>query len=92
MQDVGISDTDMADFCQACTELLQTIADADLDMVPKSVEGLTEKQTQAIEDAWQGITGRQSIMDLARSHTIAHYGIVQHNMHLSLYVTLRTQI
>ncbi|XP_077976699.1 rab3 GTPase-activating protein non-catalytic subunit-like isoform X2 [Styela clava] len=93
-KEVGISDILMPSFCQACTDILQIIADAELDTIPKQVASNTSGISTGSEDPWQNVTGKRSIMDMGRAHAHAHHGLVQHNMHLSfiMHATMQFQL
>ncbi|KAJ7402415.1 rab3 gtpase-activating protein non-catalytic subunit isoform x2 [Pitangus sulphuratus] len=84
-KDVGMSDTAMTAFLGCCSELLQTLLEADV----------TSDEMQApvldTEDAWVSVEGPVSIVELALEQKRIHYPLVEHQFVLCtvLYAIMR---
>ncbi|XP_017668307.1 PREDICTED: rab3 GTPase-activating protein non-catalytic subunit isoform X4 [Lepidothrix coronata] len=84
-RDVGMSDTAMTAFLGCCSELLQTLLEADV----------TSDEMQApvldTEDAWVSVEGPVSIVELALEQKRIHYPLVEHQFVLCtvLYAIMR---
>uniref|UniRef100_A0A8C5X7B1 RAB3 GTPase activating non-catalytic protein subunit 2 n=1 Tax=Malurus cyaneus samueli TaxID=2593467 RepID=A0A8C5X7B1_9PASS len=87
-RDVGMSDTAMTAFLGCCSELLQTLLEADV----------TSDEMQApvldTEDAWVSVEGPVSIVELALEQKRIHYPLVEHQFVLCtiLYAIMRLSL
>uniref|UniRef100_A0A8C5U2C3 RAB3 GTPase activating non-catalytic protein subunit 2 n=1 Tax=Malurus cyaneus samueli TaxID=2593467 RepID=A0A8C5U2C3_9PASS len=87
-KDVGMSDTAMTAFLGCCSELLQTLLEADV----------TSDEMQApvldTEDAWVSVEGPVSIVELALEQKRIHYPLVEHQFVLCtiLYAIMRLSL
>ncbi|NWX99309.1 RBGPR protein, partial [Nothoprocta ornata] len=83
--DVGMGDTAMTSFLGCCSELLQTLLEADV--------GSDEMAAPALptEDAWLSVQGPVSIVELALEQKRIHYPLAEHQFVLGtvLYVVMR---
>ncbi|KAM8810157.1 rab3 GTPase-activating protein non-catalytic subunit [Eudromia elegans] len=84
-RDVGMGDTAMTSFLGCCSDLLQTLLEADVrsdEMPPPALD---------TEDAWLAVEGPVSIVELALEQKRIHYPLVEHQSVLCavLYVVMR---
>uniref|UniRef100_H3AZD3 RAB3 GTPase activating non-catalytic protein subunit 2 n=1 Tax=Latimeria chalumnae TaxID=7897 RepID=H3AZD3_LATCH len=72
-RDVGMSDTAMTSFIGSCSQLLQTLMEADI--------GSDEMKAPLldIEDPWMSVEGPTSIIELALEQKHVHYPLVEHH-------------
>ncbi|PIO33384.1 hypothetical protein AB205_0088640 [Aquarana catesbeiana] len=77
LQDVGMSDTSMTSFMGSCSDLLQTMMEADV----SSEEMLAP--VLEVEDSWVAMEGPNSIVELALEQKHIHYPLVEHQYVLS---------
>lgn len=84
-RDVGLSDTAMTSFLGSCLDLLQTLMEADVSRDEMQVPVLDT------EDAWLGVEGPISIVELALEQKHIHYPLVEHHSVLCsiLYAIMR---
>ncbi|XP_042302248.1 rab3 GTPase-activating protein non-catalytic subunit isoform X2 [Sceloporus undulatus] len=71
-RDVGMSDTALTSFLGSCSDLLQTLMEADVrsdEMQPPVLD---------TEDAWVSVEGQISLVELALEQKHIHYPLVQH--------------
>ncbi|KAM6083153.1 rab3 GTPase-activating protein non-catalytic subunit isoform 6-T6 [Chlamydotis macqueenii] len=84
-RDVGMGDTAMTAFLGCCSDLLQTLLEADVSS--------DEMQAPVLdtEDAWVSVEGPVSIVELALEQKRIHYPLVEHQFVLCtiLYATMR---
>lgn len=84
-RDVGMSDTAMTAFLGCCSDLLQTLLEADVSS--------DEMQAPVLdtEDAWMSVEGPVSIVELALEQKRIHYPLVEHQFVLCtvLYAIMR---
>ncbi|KAJ6666898.1 hypothetical protein lerEdw1_018900 [Lerista edwardsae] len=71
-QDVGMSDAAMISFLGSCSDLLQTLMEAD---IRKDEMQLPVLDT---EDAWVAVEGQISLVELALEQKHIHYPLVEH--------------
>ncbi|XP_053794432.1 rab3 GTPase-activating protein non-catalytic subunit isoform X2 [Vidua chalybeata] len=87
-RDVGMSDTAMTAFLGCCSELLQTLLEADVSS--------DEMQAPVLdtEDAWVSVEGPVSIVELALEQKRIHYPLVEHQFVLCtiLYAIMRLSL
>ncbi|PIO33388.1 hypothetical protein AB205_0088640 [Aquarana catesbeiana] len=76
-RDVGMSDTSMTSFMGSCSDLLQTMMEADV----SSEEMLAP--VLEVEDSWVAMEGPNSIVELALEQKHIHYPLVEHQYVLS---------
>ncbi|CAI5770948.1 Uncharacterized protein PODLI_1B008190 [Podarcis lilfordi] len=71
-RDVGMSDMAMTSFLGSCSDLLQTLMEADI--------GSDEMQLPVLdtEDAWVSVEGQTSLVELALEQKHIHYPLVEH--------------
>nr|XP_028580442.1 rab3 GTPase-activating protein non-catalytic subunit [Podarcis muralis] len=71
-RDVGLSDMAMTSFLGSCSDLLQTLMEADI--------GSDEMQLPVLdtEDAWVSVEGQTSLVELALEQKHIHYPLVEH--------------
>ncbi|KAG8518205.1 Rab3 GTPase-activating protein non-catalytic subunit, partial [Galemys pyrenaicus] len=84
-RDVGLSDIAMTLFLGSCLDLLQTLMEADVSRDEMQVPVLDT------EDAWLGVEGPISIVELALEQKHIHYPLVEHHSVLCaiLYAIMR---
>ncbi|KAM4771924.1 rab3 GTPase-activating protein non-catalytic subunit [Rhinophrynus dorsalis] len=84
-RDVGMSDTAMASFLGSCTDLIQTLMEADVGSEEMPAPLLE------VEDSWATVEGPSSIVELALEQKHIHYPLVEHHFVLSaiLYAVMR---
>ncbi|XP_053315627.1 rab3 GTPase-activating protein non-catalytic subunit isoform X2 [Spea bombifrons] len=84
-RDVGMSDAAMTTFLGNCTDLIQTMMEADV--------GSEEMHAPILEleDAWVSVEGPSSIVELALEQKHIHYPLVEHHFVLCaiLYAVMR---
>uniref|UniRef100_A0A8C3KUQ0 RAB3 GTPase activating non-catalytic protein subunit 2 n=1 Tax=Calidris pygmaea TaxID=425635 RepID=A0A8C3KUQ0_9CHAR len=84
-RDVGMGDTAMTAFLGCCSDLLQTLLEADVSS--------DEMQAPVLdtEDAWVSVEGPVSIVELALEQKRIHYPLVEHQFMLCtiLYAIMR---
>ncbi|XP_009077210.1 PREDICTED: rab3 GTPase-activating protein non-catalytic subunit-like, partial [Acanthisitta chloris] len=84
-RDIGMSDTAVTAFLGCCSELLQTLLEADMSS--------DEMQAPVLdtEDAWVSVEGPVSIVELALEQKSIHYPLVEHQFVLCtvLYAIMR---
>ncbi|XP_068531185.1 rab3 GTPase-activating protein non-catalytic subunit [Anas acuta] len=84
-RDVGMGDTAMTAFLGCCSDLLQTLLEADVSS--------DEMQAPVLdtEDAWMSVEGPVSIVELALEQKRIHYPLVEHQFVLCtiLYAIMR---
>uniref|UniRef100_A0A8C9U9H0 RAB3 GTPase activating protein subunit 2 (non-catalytic) n=1 Tax=Scleropages formosus TaxID=113540 RepID=A0A8C9U9H0_SCLFO len=72
-RDVGMGDNAMTSFLGSCTQLLQTLMEADA-----SIEEVSPPEL-SVEEVWVGADGPASIAELALEQRTVHYPLVQHH-------------
>nr|XP_023663459.1 rab3 GTPase-activating protein non-catalytic subunit isoform X3 [Paramormyrops kingsleyae] len=72
-RDVGMGDGAMTSFLGSCTQLLQTLVEADA-----GIEEVPPPEL-CVEEVWMGAEGPASIAELALEQRSVHYPLVQHN-------------
>ncbi|KAM4693170.1 rab3 GTPase-activating protein non-catalytic subunit [Discoglossus pictus] len=84
-RDVGMSDTAMTSFLGSCSDLIQTMMEADV-----SSEEMQAPLLES-EDAWISVEGPSSIVELALEQKHIHYPLVEHQFVLCaiLYAIMR---
>uniref|UniRef100_A0A8C6Y883 RAB3 GTPase activating non-catalytic protein subunit 2 n=1 Tax=Naja naja TaxID=35670 RepID=A0A8C6Y883_NAJNA len=84
-RDVGMSDNAVSSFLGSCSDLLQTLLEADIrcDEMPLPVLDT--------EDAWVSVEGHSSLVELALEQKHIHYPLVEHQSVLCivLYGTMK---
>ncbi|XP_072846563.2 rab3 GTPase-activating protein non-catalytic subunit isoform X1 [Pogona vitticeps] len=71
-RDVGMSDTAMTSFLGSCSDLLQTLMEADIRSDEMQLPVLDT------EDAWVSVEGQTSLVELALEQKHIHYPLVEH--------------
>uniref|UniRef100_A0A8C5PP24 RAB3 GTPase activating non-catalytic protein subunit 2 n=1 Tax=Leptobrachium leishanense TaxID=445787 RepID=A0A8C5PP24_9ANUR len=84
-QDVGMSDVAMTSFLGSCSDLIETMMEADVSSDEMQLPLLE------VEDAWVTVEGPNSIVELALEQKHIHYPLVEHHFVLCaiLYAILR---
>ncbi|XP_033859134.3 rab3 GTPase-activating protein non-catalytic subunit [Acipenser ruthenus] len=87
-RDVGMGDSAMTSFLGSCSQLLQTLMEADVGSDEMGVPLLE------VEDPWQCVEGPASIVELALEQRHVHYPLVQHHYILTsiLHAIMRFSI
>ncbi|XP_060128975.1 rab3 GTPase-activating protein non-catalytic subunit [Zootoca vivipara] len=71
-RDVGMSDMAMTSFLGSCSDLLQTLMEADI------VSDEMQLPVLDTEDAWVSVEGQTSLVELALEQKHIHYPLVEH--------------
>ncbi|KAM8945270.1 rab3 GTPase-activating protein non-catalytic subunit isoform 2-T2 [Pelodytes ibericus] len=84
-RDVGMSDTALTSFLGSCSDLVQTMMEADVSSDEMQAPLLD------VEDAWVSVEGPSSIVELSLEQKHIHYPLVQHHFVLCaiLYAVMR---
>lgn len=87
-RDVGMGDSAMTSFLGSCSQLLQTLMEADVGSDEMGAPLLE------VEDPWQCVEGPASIVELALEQRHVHYPLVQHHYILTsiLHAIMRFSI
>ncbi|MGH0142372.1 UNVERIFIED_CONTAM: hypothetical protein FKN15_077811 [Acipenser sinensis] len=87
-KDVGMGDSAMTSFLGSCSQLLQTLMEADVGSDEMGAPLLE------VEDPWQCVEGPASIVELALEQRHVHYPLVQHHYILTsiLHAIMRFSI
>ncbi|KAJ7341059.1 hypothetical protein JRQ81_004749 [Phrynocephalus forsythii] len=81
-RDVGMSDTAMTSFLGSCSDLLQTLMEADVRSDEMQLPVLDT------EDAWVSVEGQTSLVELALEQKHIHYPLVEHQSVLCMLLYL----